>query len=205
MTEPGLTPEQRVAKVAELRGQADQVMSDLRAKLAAVREAQGKALAVTGESTSRDGSVRAVVDATGVVTALTFAPSAFERSTPDKLAQTAVATIQAAAAKARATVSENLAPMTAEGSQVLAAAAEGMPDLKSAGLTVPQVPRTATDPAEETESWRGGRPEPEAAQSSPLTTSPLAPSRNTPPPRAETDADYDDPDAGGSVLNSGSW
>lgn len=199
MTEPGLTPEQRVAEVAELRGQADTVMSDLKAKLAAVRESQGRALAVTGESTSRDGSVRATVDATGVVTRLTFAPSAFERSTPDKLAQTAVATIQAAAAKARASVSETLAPLTAEGSQVLAAAAEGMPDLKSAGLTVPQVPRTATDPAEDNESWHAGRTDPEPDPADPFTAS-----RPGPPPRPAVEDD-EDPDGGGSVLNSGSW
>lgn len=205
VTEPGLTPEQRQERVLELRGEADEAMADLRAKLAAVRESQGQALAVTGEASSRDGSVRAVVDATGVVTSLVFAPSSFERSTPEKLAQTAVATIQSAAAKARATVSETLAPIRAEGSAVLAAAAEGMPDLKAARLTVPQVPRTATDPADESDPWRGARSEPEPDSSSPLagsrTTPPPAASRKNPPP-AE---DFDDPGAGGSVLNSGSW
>src|SRR4051812_41491306 len=110
MTEPDLSPEQRAAKVAELRQQADGALAGLRVQMAAVKQAQQDALSSTGEATSRDGSVQAAVDATGVVTALKLSPNAFERTTPDKLAQTVVATIQAAAAKARAKVSETMAP-----------------------------------------------------------------------------------------------
>jgi DNA-binding protein YbaB len=96
MTDPDLSPEQRMAKVAELRQQADGALAGLRAQMAAVKQAQQQALSSTGEATSRDGSVQVAVDATGVVTSLKFAPTAFDRTTPDKLAQTVVATIRRA-------------------------------------------------------------------------------------------------------------
>ncbi|HEX4225574.1 MAG TPA: YbaB/EbfC family nucleoid-associated protein [Pseudonocardiaceae bacterium] len=137
------------ARVAELHVQAESVLAGLQDKIDAVREAQAGALAVTGEETSRDGSVRAVVDATGVVTALTFAPSAFDRNTPEKLAQATVATIQAAAAKARGRASDALAGVRAPASGMLAAAASAYPDLDPTALSVPAVPRTATDPGED--------------------------------------------------------
>lgn len=136
-------------RVAQLHEQAESVLSGLQDKINAVREAQGNAQSVTGEETSRDGSVRAVVDSTGVVTSLTFAPSAFERNTPEKLAQATVATIQAAAAKARGRASEALAGVRAPASGMLAAAAKAYPDLDPSALSVPSVPRTATDPGED--------------------------------------------------------
>src|SRR5213593_3738726 len=86
MTEPGLTPEQREARVSELRAEADATMAGLRSKMAAVQQAQQTALSTTGEATSRDGSVTVTVDATGVVTALSFADTAFQKSTPERLA-----------------------------------------------------------------------------------------------------------------------
>jgi DNA-binding protein YbaB len=185
MTEPDLSVEQREARVAQLRQEADGAMTELRAKLAGVRAAQEQALATTGEATSRDGSVRATVDATGVVTSLRFAPSPFQRSTPEKLAQATVATIQAAAAQARAQVSATLAPVREEGSRVLAAAAGGMSELRAARLGVPEVPRTAVDPAED--AWHHGQPEP---------SPPAPPSR---PARADR-GEEDDWESGGSLL-----
>src|SRR6266498_4101108 len=146
MTEPGLTPEQREARVAELRSDADEAMAGLHAKMAAVQQAQSAALSATGQATSRDGSVRVTVDATGVVTALEFAPSAFQKSTPERLGAATVATIQEAAAKARGQMRETLAPLTSGAQGALAAARANVPGLD--GLTVPEVPRTATDPGE---------------------------------------------------------
>jgi DNA-binding protein YbaB len=177
------------ARVADLRGAADEVLGGLRDKLDAVRQAQQNALATTAEATSRDGSVRAVVDATGVVTSLVFAPSAFERSTPEKLAQASVATIQAAAAQARARVSETMAPVRAPGAGVLAAAARAYPELSPEGLTVPAVPHTATDPSDS--------PFPSAAVPSDARPDQPEPVRRARPP--------DDTDAAGSVLDDRSW
>src|SRR5690348_13631391 len=125
MTEPGLTPEQRAARIGELRGEADEVMANLRQKMAAVAQAQQTALSATGEATSNDGSVRVTVDATGVVTALQFSDSAFQKSTPEKLAAATVATIQSAAAKARGQLKDTLAPLADK--SALAAARQNVP------------------------------------------------------------------------------
>jgi DNA-binding protein YbaB len=156
MTELDLEAER--ARVGELRGQADEVLASLRARLDAVGHAQATALRTTGEATSRDGSVRAVVDATGVVTALVFAQSAFDRGTPETLAQATVATIQAAAAKARAEVARTLAPVRTPGAGILAAAARAFPELSPDRLTVPEVPHTAVDPADEADPWPRAEP-----------------------------------------------
>ena len=209
MTEPDLSPEQRAAKVAELRQQADSALAGLRAQMAAVKQAQQEALSSTGEATSRDGSVQVSVDATGVVTALKLSPNAFERTTPDKLAQTVVATIQAAAAKARAKVSETLAPVRAQSANVLAAAGKSN-GLDATKLSTPEVPRTAADPTGQDDPWRQAqapqqsyspRPNPPAA---PPAARPAAPTQQPPQRQAPPSRDDDD-DAGGSVLNEGSW
>jgi DNA-binding protein YbaB len=146
MTEPGLTPEERAARVSELQVEADEAMAGLRTRMAAVAQAQQTALSGTGEATSRDGSVRVTVDATGVVTQLAFSDTAFQKSTPERLAVATVATIQEAAAQARARMQQTLAPLTAESQPALAVARRNVPGL--AELTVPEVPRTATDPGE---------------------------------------------------------
>lgn len=146
MTEPGLTLEQRMAQVATMQGQADAAMANLQAKMAGVREAQQQAVKATGEASSKDGVVRAVVDGTGVVTSLVFAPSAFERSTPERLAQTVVATIQQAAAQARGRMSEAMSSIRDDEDGTVAAAARGAASIGVQRLPVPEVPRTAVDP-----------------------------------------------------------
>ena len=191
MTEPWLTPEEREARVSELQTEADETMAGLRARMAAVQQAQQTALSGTGEATSQDGSVRATVDATGVVTALAFSDGAFQKSTPDRLAAATVATIQEAAAQARARMQQTLAPLTSESQGALAAARQNVPGL--AGLTVPEVPRTATDPGEAADQEPGAgyafeqpiEPDEEPA-------APPAPSQVRRPRPVEPDDDYDD-------------
>jgi DNA-binding protein YbaB len=148
-------------RTAELQQQADDAMKHLRTRIAGVREAQQQAMRATGEATSRDGVVRAAVDATGVVTSLTFASSAFERSTPDRLAQTAVATIQAAAAQARARTAEAMAAIRSDDEGTVDSAAKGAAALGVAPLPVPEVPRTAVDPTGEQDEWAAEPPAPE--------------------------------------------
>jgi DNA-binding protein YbaB len=209
MTEPDLSPEQRLARVAELRQQADGALAGLRAQMAAVKQAQQQALSSTGEATSRDGSVQVAVDATGVVTSLKLAPTAFDRTTPEKLAQTVVATIQSAAAKARAKVSETLAPVRAQSANVLAAAGSAV-GIDASQLTTPEVPRTATDASDQGDPWRQAQPPAASPSYSPPPPPPAAPPTGRPaptqPPQQQRPAarDYDDDD-GGSVLNEGSW
>jgi DNA-binding protein YbaB len=145
VTEPGLTPEQRVARVRELRQEADAAMSAYQSRIAAAGQARERALGVTGQASSRDGSVRVTVDSTGVVTGLELAPSALEKYTPEKLSTAIVATIQEAAAQARATMAEAMAPLRESGAAARAATA-GVPELAALRFEVPAVPRTATDP-----------------------------------------------------------
>ena len=175
----------------ELRDEAEVALATLRERMAKVAQAQHTALAATGEATSRDGTVRVTVDATGVVTALEFADTAFDRSTPTRLAAATVATIQAAAAKARAQLQETLAPLTADSQGALAAARQNVPGLDA--LTVPEVPRTATDPAEIDEpeppaGYSFDQPEPDAEP----------PTRVTWSQSAEPDGDDEDDD--GSII-----
>lgn len=126
--------------------QVDQVLAELRARAERVREQRATALAVSASASSADGAVRATVEATGVVTALEFAPSVFDRTTPDKLARTVVATIQAAAAQSRGRLAETWESLRGNDSGVLDAAARGVERLGVPRLAVPEVPRTATDP-----------------------------------------------------------
>jgi DNA-binding protein YbaB len=140
------------ARVAELRQEADKAMAALRERVTAARELQQQAMGATGEASSGDGRVRVVVDATGVVTSLTFAPSVFDTTTPETLATTVVATIQAAATKARTKVTEAMAPIRADGEPARAGVA-GIPELQGLRFGVPEVPMTATDPTAQQDVW----------------------------------------------------
>lgn len=160
MTEPAPTPEQSIAqRTAEYQRQADEAMAHLKSRIEGVKAAQQQAMGVTGEATSKDGVVRAVVDSTGVVTSLTLAPSAFDRGTPERLAQTVVATIQSAAAQARGRMSAAMAEIRGEDSGLAKSAAQGAATLGIAPLPVPEVPRTAVDPTGQQDGW-GAAPEP---------------------------------------------
>jgi len=132
------------------QAQADEIAAQVRAMAEQVREQQATALAVTGSASSQDGTVRAVVDATGVVTALEFAPSALERGSLDKLARTTVATIQSAAAQARTSMAEQWQSLQG----VLATAAAGTERLGLPRVGVPDVPRTETDQTGPADSWQ---------------------------------------------------
>ncbi|HVV22637.1 MAG TPA: YbaB/EbfC family nucleoid-associated protein [Pseudonocardiaceae bacterium] len=143
MVDPGMAPDQRIN---ELYAQADKAVAELKARAAGVQQAQQQALQATGEATSSDGSVRVKVDATGVVTALEFSQVVFERTTPDRLAQTVVATIQTAAAQARGRMTAAMAPVRDAEPGVTAAAAKGLASLGIPKVSVPDVPRTAADP-----------------------------------------------------------
>jgi DNA-binding protein YbaB len=146
------------------QAQADEIAARVTAMAERVREQQATALAVTGSASSQDGTVRAVVDATGVVTALEFAPSALERSSLDKLARTTVATIQSAAAQARAGMAENWRSLQT----VLATAAAGTERLGMPRVGVPDVPRTETDQTGPADPWQQpGTEAPPAASDSP--------------------------------------
>jgi len=150
VTGPGFTPE----RVAELQRQAADTMTALQERITAAAEVRERAMSVSGQASSQDGTVTAVVDSTGVVTSLTFAPSTFDRNTPEKLASTVVAVIQQAAAKARADMAEAMTPIRAGGDAARKAAA-GVPDLSALRFDVPAVPHTAVDRSGQQDSWAG--------------------------------------------------
>jgi DNA-binding protein YbaB len=154
VTESGTAADQQISA---LHAEADSTMARLKDRMANIQQAQQQALQATGEASSRDGSVRAKVDATGVVTALTLSPTVFERSTPEKLAQTLVATLQSAAAQARAELAAGMAPTEPE-EGLSAQAAEGLAAFGIQKTGVPEVPRTAEDPTAQ-DTW-GDQPPP---------------------------------------------
>lgn len=117
------------ARNAALRGQVDAMLANLERQTAELKQAQAEAMAKVGRATSQDGLVEVTVNAGGIVTDVKFAPAAFERSTPEKLGQSVVATIQQAALSAREQADAALAPYQ-EGIPDLPDLFPGMPSLK---------------------------------------------------------------------------
>jgi len=142
--------------------QADEIAAQVLAQVERAKDQQRTALSITGTASSRDGSVHAVVDATGVVTSLEFAPSALDRGSLDKLARTVVATIQSAAAQAREQMSESWQSWQGPDSDILTRAAAATGRLGLPRIGVPDVPRTETDQTGQLEPWQvadGAAPE----------------------------------------------
>jgi DNA-binding protein YbaB len=190
VSEPGQSVDQQIAA---LHAQADQAMQGLQKTIEGVRAAQQEALRATGEATSKDGTVRVAVDATGVLTSVTFAPSVFDRSTPEKLAQTVLATAQSAAAQARGRMSEAMNGVRGN-DDVQKAAAEGATRLGVPPMAVPQVPRTAVDPTGQ-DNWTAPEPAPTTGPApTPAPVPAPQPMRSTAPRRAAMDDDGEDPE-----------
>ncbi|MFS8101228.1 YbaB/EbfC family nucleoid-associated protein [Lentzea alba] len=129
------------ARNAALRGQVDTMLANLERQTAQLKEAQAEAMSKTGRATSQDGLVEVTVNAGGIVTGVAFAPAAFERSTPEKLGQSVVATIQKAALNAREQADAVLAHYQ-EGIPDLPDLFPGMPSLKDLIPTPPPVPQS---------------------------------------------------------------
>ncbi|PRY43326.1 YbaB/EbfC family nucleoid-associated protein [Umezawaea tangerina] len=135
-------PAQRAAleaRNAALRTQVDSMLANLERQTSALRDAQAEAVSKTGSATSQDGLVQVVVNAAGIVTDVKFAPAAFERSTPDKLAQSVVRVVQAAAADARRQADAAMAPFQ-QNVPDLPDLFPGAPSLKDLVPTPPAVP-----------------------------------------------------------------
>ncbi|MFD5824955.1 YbaB/EbfC family nucleoid-associated protein [Lentzea sp. NPDC060358] len=133
------------ARNAALRGQVDSMLANLERQTAELKQAQTEAMAKVGRATSQDGLVEVTVNAGGIVTGVTFAPSAFDRSTPEKLGQSVVATIQQAAHQAREQADAVLAPYQ-EGVPDLPDLFPGMPSIKDLIPAAPPVPQSFTPP-----------------------------------------------------------
>lgn len=146
MTDPGGRKAELEARNAAMREQVDSLMSELHRKTAEMQDVQARAMAITATAVSPDGTVKASVDSSGTLTSLEFAPTAFDRSSPEKLARLATETVLQAVAKARTELNEVLAPAQEGPSIDLSEMLPGLPSLKDLIPKVPPVPQPPQPP-----------------------------------------------------------
>ncbi len=126
-----LDDDQLAARNAELRGTLDNLMRELKQRTDGLRDAQAAIAAMSGVASSPDGNVVVTVDSTGVLDKLELGPRAFERVTPEQLAQTITQVARKAALNVREQVNAQMAPLTSEEGMVdLSDIVPGAPSLK---------------------------------------------------------------------------
>ena len=109
-----LDDDQLAARNAELRGTLDNLMRELKDRTDGLRDAQAAIAAMSGVASSPDGTVVVTVDSTGVLDKLELGPRAFDRVTPEQLAQTITQVTRRAAQDVRERVNAHMAPLTSE-------------------------------------------------------------------------------------------
>lgn len=121
-----------------LRAQVDVMLEGLQAQTEAFAAAQGAVADTTAQAQSPDGLVRVTVDAAGAVRSVVVAPTAFTRTTPERLAESFTAAAHAATAEARARVAELVEPVTAFAASLpdLADLVPGAPSMRGLFPTV---------------------------------------------------------------------
>lgn len=107
MTDPSV-----IERARQLSAEAEHLYGVTKRRKEALRVAKEQALKITGEASSPDGSVRATVDAGGMLTDLVLTDKA--RRMAD-LADVITTVTQEAAARARAAVRETYEPLRGEG------------------------------------------------------------------------------------------
>jgi DNA-binding protein YbaB len=126
-----LDDDQLAARSAELRGTLDNLMRELKNRTDGLRDAQAEIAAMSGVASSPDGNDVVTVDSTGVLDRLDLGPRAFDRVTPDQLAQTITQVTRRAAQDVRERVNAHMAPLTSEdGVLDLPDVVPGAPSLK---------------------------------------------------------------------------
>ncbi|WP_331281559.1 YbaB/EbfC family nucleoid-associated protein [Saccharothrix sp. NRRL B-16314] len=149
------------ARNAAMKEQVNGLLDTFNRQAEMLREAQVAAARTTASLTSKDGLVRAAVDSGGVLTHLEFAPSAFERSTPEALARSVLQLAREGASQVKQQVNDLMSPLT-EGLPDLSDLVEGAPSL-SALLprfdAPPPPPVTPDDDSFEDRSALAGRTE----------------------------------------------
>jgi hypothetical protein len=114
MRDPASTSGDFVARAAALADQAEHLYSRTKLRNEAIATTREAALRTVGEAAAADQSVRATVDAGGMLTNLVLTPAALKLS-PADLADQVVMIAQDAAAKARGTVRHLYADLESEG------------------------------------------------------------------------------------------
>lgn len=118
------------ARNAAVKEQVNSLLDTFHRQTGMLREAQAAAASATASLTSKDGLVRASVDSSGVLTQLEFAPSAFDRSTPEALARSVLQLAREGANQVRRQVADLMSPLT-EGLPDLPDLVEGAPSLSA--------------------------------------------------------------------------
>ncbi|GAA2786759.1 YbaB/EbfC family nucleoid-associated protein [Saccharopolyspora taberi] len=114
MTNPAGRRAELEARNASMRETMTSLLEGISRQTEQLRQAQEQAVATVGKATSEDGLVTVRVNAVGVVTHLEVSSSAFQYTTPKKLSETIVLTIQDAARDARSQADAAFAPVQAE-------------------------------------------------------------------------------------------
>lgn len=114
MRDPDSTSSEFVRRASALAEQAEHLYSRTKQRNEALTSARETALRAVGEAASVDQSVRATVDAGGMLTDLVLTSEAL-RQKPGDLADKVIAVAQDAAAKARGTVRQLYAALESEG------------------------------------------------------------------------------------------
>ncbi|AXB46273.1 hypothetical protein A4R43_30595 [Amycolatopsis albispora] len=129
-----------------MKDRVDGLLEQFNRQTEQLREAQAAAAEASATVTSKDGLVRATIDANGVLSKLDFAPTAFERSGgPAALAASVLEVVRTGGLQVKQQVADLMSPLT-----------EGMPDLTElfedapslAGL-VPAIPDFSPPPEPE--------------------------------------------------------
>lgn len=146
---------------AEAHQVVDEHLAALTRRVESIKAQRSQALQAIASATSRDGHVRVTVDATGVPTELTLSLTAFEDTTPEKLARTVLATAQQAAASVRASV-RGAVDGIRDSDPDISVARQGAQRLLG-DLSLPEVPRTVSDPPGVRDPWAEDTRAPAAA------------------------------------------
>jgi DNA-binding protein YbaB len=136
VTAPGDDRARLEARNAAMKDQVDSLLEKFEKQTAQLRDAQAAAAEASATLTSKDGLVRATIDATGSLAALEFAPVAFERSTPAALANTVLGLVRHGTLQVKQQVADLMSPIT-EDLPDLSDLIEGAPSLH--GL-LPKIP-----------------------------------------------------------------
>src|SRR5947209_19173886 len=136
VTNPGDDRAQLEARNAAMRDKVDDLLDTYRKQTARLQEAQQARSALSARLTSPDGLVEVTVDASGMLTGLKIAPSAFERTRPEALSRTILDLTRRGVTQIRQQANELMKPLT-----------EGLPDLSdlvsgapSLAALVPKLP-----------------------------------------------------------------
>lgn len=148
MTDPSSRRAELEARNAAMRENMNSLLEGLSRQTEQLKQAQEQAFSTIGKASSEDGLVTVQVNSAGIVTDLKLSSSAFRSTTPQKLSEAIVLTIQAAARNARAQADEAFAPIQADIPD-LPDFFPDAPSLKNLIPAAPAVPSGVADDADD--------------------------------------------------------